>query len=127
MPNWKKLAKQRLLRDGLRDAAAGIKRKKVPQPTKPSIHSNSHTQTTPAASAVQPQQTRRPVPSCHGRKLLPFPHPEVLGEPPEAEYDPKSGQLTDPRYAGGHELHLEDQECSDPDAIKEMECEERAI
>ncbi|KAF9789539.1 hypothetical protein BJ322DRAFT_1018158 [Thelephora terrestris] len=127
MPNWKKLAKQRLLRDGLQDAAAGIKRKKCHnRQTKPSLHPNSHTQTTPTTSAVQPQQTRRPIPSRHSGKLLPFPHPEVLGEPPEVEYDHENMQ-TDPRYTGGFERNLENQECSDPDAIKEMECEERAI
>lgn len=55
---------------------------------------------------------------------LPFANPEILGEPPEVDFqldddDPK----LDPRYTGGADFKPEDPECFDPDVLKGIESE----
>src|SRR5882757_8554239 len=57
-----------------------------------------------------------------------FANPEILGEPLEAGFhneDPENMRL-DTHYAGVCEYGLEDEDCPDPDVIKEMVLEERA-
>ncbi|KAF9787453.1 hypothetical protein BJ322DRAFT_724064 [Thelephora terrestris] len=129
MRNRKKLIKQKLLRNSLRDAAAGIKRKPtIPQPQRPSHHPNTSTRVAPAttsAATQSPQRAHRRGPFRLGN-CPPFPNPEVLGDTPEPEYEPE-GIEADPQYTGGCEKELENNDCSDPDEINKMEFEDRAI
>ena len=57
-----------------------------------------------------------------------FANPEILGEQPEADFQPEDNDpKMDPRYTGSCDHKPEDPECVDLDIVKKMEFEERAI
>jgi len=65
----------------------------------------------------------------HPRPHLEFANPEILGEPPEEEYHSDGPGVTraGPRYTGRCEQLDEPDDCFDPEAVKEMETNERAV
>ena len=58
-----------------------------------------------------------------------FANPEILGEPPEEDFHGVGPGETraGPRYTGRCERSHEADDCPDPEAVKEMETDERAI
>ena len=96
----------------------------------PSPHNKSDKQTMPAAS-VAPQHDN-PLLSSHA--IIPsgwgpsFANPEILGEPLEVDFQLEDDSpRMDPRYTGSCDTKPEDPECVDPDILKRMEFEERAV
>lgn len=81
------------------------------------------------SAASRHQDHRAPSPILIPPHGLTFANPEILGDPPEADFDnndPENMKM-DPRSTGRCDQGTEDDECFDPAAIEKMEFEERAI
>ena len=133
------LIRSQALRHTLRDAAAGIKRSETQQPVSTVSFSGNtfltrfaHLDQSKAPFRAGPSKqttSKSAVPASSQRYHGPaFANPEILGDPPEADFRNEDGEnmKVDPRFTGRCDTMLENSAC-DPEVIKEMEFEEQAI
>ena len=113
----------------VRDAAAGIKQEETQQQSDPP-RTKSHKQAT-STTTLAPSRHQTPPP--HLSTAPPpwgplFANPEILGESLENDFQfDVNNPKMDPRYTGICDPKPEDPECLDPDDLKWMVSEQRAI
>ena len=94
----------------------------TPGPSRTKSSQRMATSTSTSTLMASTHQTHPSAPQPHLRLL----NPEILEAKKEVPYNSENEE-TDPRYTGDCERGLEVERCVDPEVIKEMETDERAI